>query len=579
MPRMSRSANGVGRVALVYSGEIIGAVVKALDLDHSVLKGKTARWFFDGKPVSERSRAEIFKALGETFVKLGVVPEPTFLEKYGTPMSVIVGETFAVAGERWDALLALMQSHSAPIQDRATAINGFLRLVVVDLALRIFAMARLADLEIPTSDSPIWAEDNSQRNLLRGLVNEAGLTREQLADRLRRSDTSVDNWLDGKIRPTRKNVAALAEALTTANPEFGDRQIEHEIQRQFTLAHLADLLVPVIGRKQVVGLGTALYRYVRLITENVEGMRRPPIEETPTAEVVAFVFGTAHPSTLPLLEDLASAETNQDWKSYIMAASLGWEVAVQTIAIEAGAPRTAAGLAQDISDLSSSATNQHGDRVDAQSRILSQEIFARLGEELSIDNATRAIRGGIRALPRVWRKGFARRRELVRDFPTDPEAHFNLGSFMGMVGKWTGSRDLIDQGIYECKIAALLLPGWDAPAVETGIILANFGAYEEALNELKWAKSILPTETPHLQYGFGYTFMMLERYDEALHQLNKVLKTNPDYALALRDAARCSFKLGDHTNGARYAKMARRFGDPVEYNFWRSGKYSSRKTR
>ncbi len=319
---MSKTAHSAHGVNLAYSGEIIGAVVKALDLDHGVLKGRTARRFFEGKPVSERSHAEIFRALGEAFVKLGVVPAPAFLEKYGTPMPVIVGATLAVACKRWDALLALMQSRSVPVQDSEIAINGFLRLAVVDLALRAFALTRLAELDPPTSKTPIWAEENSQSKLLRGLVNNAGLTREQLADRMQKSDTSVDNWLDGRVRPTRKNVAELAEVLTHDNSNTDPRRIEQEIQRQFTFAHLADLLVPVIGRKQVVHLGDALYRFVRLITENVEGMQRPPIEENPTAEVAALVFGTAHPSTFPLLEDLASAETDRDWKNYIMVAAV-----------------------------------------------------------------------------------------------------------------------------------------------------------------------------------------------------------------------------------------------------------------
>ena len=575
---MSKTADSAHEVKLAYSGEIVGAVVKALDLDQGFLKGKTARRFFDGKPVSEHSRDKIFRALGEAFVKLGVAPAPAFLEKYG-PMPVIVGETLAVACKRWDALLALMQSHSTPIQDHETAINGFLRLVVVDLALRVFALARLANLEPPTSQTPIWAEDNSRRKLLRGLVKDAGLTREQLADRMQRSDTSVDNWLDGKIRPTRKNVTALAEALTYDKPNTDSRRIEHEIQRQFIFAHLADLLLPVIGRKQVVELSSALYRFVRLITENVEGMERPPIEENPTAEVAALVFGTSHLSTFPLLEDLASTETNREWQSYIMAAASGWNFAVQRIAIEAGMPRTAAGLAQDVLDMPPNSSNQPRDIADTQSPDPAREIQERLLEEAPIDNASRIIAGGIQGITRNWQKGIAVRQALVRDFPKNPDAHFNLGSYLGKVGELARRRDLVDEGIKECKIAALLLPEWDAAAVEPAIMLANFGAYEESLQELNWAKSVLPAPTPHLEYCFGYTLMMLERYEEALVHLKEVLKVRPDYALALRDAARCSFKLGDKKNGARFAKKARRFGDPVEYELWQSGEYSSHETR
>ncbi len=576
---MSRSSKNKRNVGLPHSGEIIGAVVKALDLDRGVLRGRTARRFFEGKSVSDHSRAEIFEALGKSTIKLGIIPEPAFLGKYGISMHSIVGEAFAETARRWDALLAVMQSRSAPIQDREVAVNGFLRLVVVDLALRGFAFARLTDLNPPGPLTSVWAEDSSQRKLLRGLARDAGLTREKLADRLQKSDTTIDNWFDGKVRPTRKNVAALAEAFAHDIPHADARRIERNITRQFTLAHLADLLTPVIGKEQVVELSTALYRFVRIISENVDELVRPPLEENPTAEVVALAYGTAHASTFPLLEDLATVETDPSWKTYIMAAAVSWEVAFQRIAIEAGLPRMAAGLAQDISDLSPNASNNVGYLEYDQTPDPTEEIRQRMMQESSIDDLPRIILGGLRAMTRDWQNNIALRRALIRDFPTDPEAHFNLGSLLGMLGKWTRRRDLIDEGIQECKIASVLLPEWDAPAVEPAIILANFGAYEESLQELNWAKSVLPAPTPHLQYGFGYTLMMLERYGEALPHLKEVLKSKPDYALALRDTAHCSFKLGDHQNGIRYAKMARQFGDPVEYNLWRNGEYSSRRSR
>ena len=69
------------------------------------------------------------------------------------------------------------------------------------------------------------------------------------------------------------------------------------------------------------------------------------------------------------------------------------------------------------------------------------------------------------------------------------------------------------------------------------------------------------------------------RDDEALPHLREVLKSKPDYALALRDAAHCSFELGDNQNGVRYAKSVRQFGDPVEYGLWKTGTYSKRKPR
>lgn len=576
---MSRSSKNDLRDGLPYSGEIIGAVVKALDLDHGVLRGRTARRFFSGRPVSENSRAEIFAALGETTIKLGFVPKTVALERYGNPMSQIVGEAFETTSKRWDAMLAMLQGLSAPIHDRAIAVDGFLRLVVVDLALRVFASARLAGIDPPDAVTPNWAKVDSQQRILRCLVSNAGLTREQLADRLGISDTSVDNWLDGKVRPTRKNVTAIATALAKGSTDTKVRQLEHDILRHLALAHLTDLLAGVIGRTRVLDLSAALYRFANLITENVKGMQRPPIEQDPTAEVVALMYGTAHPSTIPLLEDLSSAETDRDWKRYIMAAAVSWDAAFQSISVEAGLPRTAAGLAQDIAEVSKTASNRTWEPEDAYESDAAIEIRERLTRVISVDSTVRLIHGGPRALTRHWKDGIVLRLNLVRDFPTNPEAHFELGSYLGKVGELSRRRDLVDNGINECKIASALLPEWDAPAVEPAIMLANVGAYEESLRELNWAKSVLPATTPHLHYCFGYTLMMLKRFEEALPHFEEVLKFKPDYVLALRDAAHCSFKLGDHKNGPRFAKRARKFGDPFEYDLWRRGTYSSSKSR
>ncbi len=576
---MGRSKNKTIVFRLPYSHEIIGAVAKSLDLEHGVLKERTARRFFKGNPVSDTKRTKILEAVGEAVVKLGLIPEPAVLKQYKTPMTSVVAQTLDSTSERWDALLATLQSRSARIEDYTTAVVGFMRLVVVDLSLRTFALARLADLDLPESSTPSWAEEDSQRNLLRQLVKDAGLTREQLADLLKISDTSVDNWLDGKIRPTRKNVAALAEELAIGRPKCNALRIERDIQRQFTLAHLVDLLVPVIGRRQIVELGTALYRFTRIITDDVSRMKRPPLEQNPTAELVALIFATDHWSTQPLIENLAAVEKDPKWRSYILAAAGEWEVAFQRIAIEASTSRAAAGLAQDITDIVPSCVDQCTYSVDVQTPNTLNRLRTKLLEESSIDYDYRVTQGGMSEISRLFRNGIALRRELTKDFPNEAEAHFELGSFLGMVGKRTGRRDLIEEGIHECKIASLLSPQWDAPAVEPGIILANIGSYEDALEELKWANSVLPDQTPHLHYAFGYTLMMLKRYDEALSHLKEVLKSKPNYALALRDAAHCSFKKGDHKNGLSYAKKARQFGDPVEHKLWSKRAYRNRRTQ
>ena len=116
---------------------------------------------------------------------------------------------------------------------------------------------RLAELDLGNSETPLWAQENGGGRYLRDLTQQAGLTREELTCRIDVSDTSVDNWLDGNNRPTPENIAAIADAIADQIPGVEAQQIEQDIRRQFTFAHLADLVAtprrPATNRRIELG--------------------------------------------------------------------------------------------------------------------------------------------------------------------------------------------------------------------------------------------------------------------------------------------------------------------------------------
>ena len=546
-----------------YSANVIGTVVEALKLKQGPLKHRTARRFFAGESVSEYSKREIFEELGKALTNYGIVTTSALLEKNDVSIADVVADSIAIAADRWDKLQAVMQSSSSRILDRRMIALRFLRFLVVDLSLRAFALLRLSDLEPYSPRTPLWAEENGGGKLLRLLTENAGLSRHQLAARVGFSYTSVDNWLDGKHRPEPEHVVALADALS--NPRIESSQLSTRIQRHFTFAHIADLLVPWIGREQVLDLSSALSRFVWQISEDVRLMERPPLQEAAGAELTALMLGTAHPSTHVLLRNLAQVEEDENWKRVILDATMPWEIAFQLAGIQAAGERSSGGLAEDILDIT----------LTDPAREALQGLVA---ENLEL-NYLQVMQGDLMQLGEVLDKGIASRRRIVRDFPISPKAHLELGSFMGMVGKYLMRRDLINEAVLECKLAACLLPNWDTPAVEVGIILANIGEYEEAMHELNWARNHLEQPTPHLQLNTGFVLMKLGRYKAALEQLELVIAFRPDYALAYLFAAKCAFALGDKVKGRRYSKTARRLGEPGEFEAWKRGKYSSCRNR
>ena len=121
-----------------------------------------------------------------------------------------------------------------------------------------------------------------------------------------------------------------------------------------------------------------------------------------------------------------------------------------------------------------------------------------------------------------------------------------------------------------------MLPNWDGPAVECGIMLTNIGEHAAALRELEHTRATLSETTPHLRFVTGYVLMLLERYSDALEHLKTVTEVRPDFASAHCYAAQCAFKLGDKIQGAHHAKAARQLGDFTEWITWQDGGYSSR---
>ena len=561
---MNNATENMRPLLTVYSGQIIGAVVKALDIDHEVLNGRTARRFFGGQPVNEHNFTQIFLALGEVLVERGIIPEPPVFRQYDASTSIIVAAAIARVSYRWDNLVATMQSHSVRTDAPGPAAVGFLRILTVEMALRVFALLRLAELGPNLPATPLWAQENGGGQLLRALAGQASLTRGQLAEQLEVSETTVDNWLDGVHRPTPEHIAAIAAAFAGRIDGATALQLEQDIRRQFAFAQLADLLAPLIGREQVLELSVALFRFIRLINQDVSEMNRPPVTESCREEYDALQHGTADPSTHTLLRNLAVLEPDSDWRRDILAAIVPWEVSFQTVGMQNAGQHHAAGLAQDIKDAAPDVT--YAGEFEIASRVATAST--------SIDY-DRLYHGDLTLMFQMYDDGITTRRALARDFPVNPNAHFQLGSFLGMVGKHFRDRDCIDEGITECKIAAGLLPNWDAPLVEIGIILINYRAYDEALVELERAAEILPEPTPHLQFATGYALMQLSRHDTALAAFDAVIAARPDYALAYCYAADCAFALGNTQLGIKYAKTARRLGEPAAYNAWQQ----RRKTR
>ena len=532
--------NRLGALGRAYSVSILGAIVKALAAG-DFLGTRTAKRFFAGDTTTDGHRTKVFEDVAAALVDVGVVTPSELLRRED------VSRALEEAALRWDETVATLQSRAGALG--AGVAERVLRFVVIDLSVRSFAVLRLEKRPAPELGTPLWARRNGGGLFLRRLAFAAKTTREQLAERLNVSNNAVDNWFDGANRPTRVNMARLADALAG---EGDAAAVERAIRRCFAFSELADRLANVLGRDRIEELAATWVRFVRAISEDVGEMDRLPVEESARTELVALWWGSAHPMIHTLLRNLAGMEDDANWRRDILAAMRPWRFELEWQAARAGPP-SAAGLAQDAPEL---ADNSPEAALAKEADDRAMAAFRRIHE-------SRDSFGGRDLASEVGRV-----RSIAQTHPASAQAHYVAGSYLGMVGKWLARDDLVKEGIGECWIAARLLPAWDAPAVEPGVILGNVGKFEAAMSELARAEEWLGGTTPHLLLVRAHALMGLSRHKEALTDLEVVLAERPDYALALDWARRCAFGSGDRRKGLGLARRAMRFGAPDEYIGW-----------
>lgn len=124
----------------------------------------------------------------------------------------------------------------------AAAARSFVGLAAVDLGLRLWGLNYLTGMNVRLDEMLLWAEENGIGKILRSRLADTGLNRGQLAARLEVSETTVDNWLDGRNWPGREYVDTLGRELAGGDADRAG-PLAAQLRRQFVLATLCHLLV------------------------------------------------------------------------------------------------------------------------------------------------------------------------------------------------------------------------------------------------------------------------------------------------------------------------------------------------
>lgn len=395
--------------------------------------------------------------------------------------------------------------------------------------------------------------------------------------------------MDGTVVPGQNHLLVLARELSRGRPVSAE-DLERDLRRQFALARLAETVAAVVGWEAVSEDVETAFQLAKLMQENdsvsseidgfiglVELVREPGEASAPSdlvedvVPLLLLMVGSFAPFAPGLLRPLAARPELRGWTDDMRAVALSPELKMQFIARDHSGGRAAAGLAQDYVDVVVAPSPEDLEATEAIRRVLSGQA----DELFSVNSTVHQIERPAA----YYQRAIQVRRRLARRFSENADAHYQLGSMLGRAGARLRNRDLIVEGIMECRVAAGLELRWDAPAVEPGIILTHVGDWDGVLRELDVAEESLPAVTPHLRNVRGYALMNSGRFEKALAEFLAVVEARSDFGSAWGYAARCAFGLGNRTDGLRYAKRAKALGDPVVYDAWEKGAYGHRKKR
>ena len=412
----------------LYSRQILRAVIDSLDLGEGhVLTGRTARRFLRDSNPNGHNRREFFFALGQTLLDMGFVPDLGSHLPLQVPSARVYGDAVEFAAGRWDAFMSRIQSEGPQDVDMDSAVRFFLVLASVDLGLRLFALNWVSGMNVRLPDIPLWTEENGIGMTLRSHLSDAGLTRGQIAARLEVSETTVDNWLDGRHSPSREYVDPLALEFALGNPDLA-ASLSAELRREFALAKLCHLLAAQVGREYVVSWVDAVSGFARDLSEHV-GPRFVPEKDRRVVASALLLMGSEFPLSGDMLRFLAAGYPEGGWRDGILVAAAPWPIAYSLVMkTEGGSTATAAGLAQDYLDV-----------VDESERAEASAVRKAISAALVPEMDSLIPRGPL-PIPEhrplsVFEDGIAQRRRLVERFPLSAETHSELGSFLGIGGQ------------------------------------------------------------------------------------------------------------------------------------------------
>lgn len=523
---------------LPTSGQILGVLVKSLEIRHPKLGTKTARRYFSGQlkdRVKESSRARIIEGIAEVLTESGLVlaQQSADVGPSTAPALANILDSHSIS---WDRLRSSLQPRMMRVLPHhlADVWLTYVRLAAIDIALRAAAHIHLAGASPAVLDFLRWSTTKRRGAYLNRKRSEAGITLLPFAEAAQVSNNTVEAWMYKGARPTDGNLVGVAESLTPEDDPGERDRILLELRRLYWTSDVTGILERHLGTEVVSEILGRVSTYAslacRLIDERIGSETRADV----LSELATL--GTHSEFAGPLLSALAANESDDDWRNDLLAANSDWVRRVLTINLQVHQAEEDTLIQEsdgrvlknwDVSNPKAYAHYQRSMQLQVEGRI--DEAIAEVSRAAELD-------------------------------PLDPANHFTLGSAKGTMGAQIGDRRLVREGLEACWLAVTLDPNWILPWTEIGWILLKTGRAREAVEHLEAVRPECGPLDSRYYTALATALRELGRYDDALAAFESALELDPEDPTVASAAAMTALLTDDKVRSNRHARTARHLG-------------------
>ena len=523
---------------LPTSGQIIGALVAKLDIKHPILQSRTARRYFSADPehlVKDSTRENIIGAIAKVLTESGFVASPQVgADNHShTPPLASMLQWHA---DNWDLLRSFLRRRTVNVlpSNLPEVWEAYVRLAVIDLALRVAAHLHLAGSS-PAALHLLGCTSRTARgDYLNQKRQQAGFSLEDLAEKVKVDDHTVDAWMYRGARPSNDNLAVLAEKLADHIEGSNPSGIALELRALYWISDVAGLLAEHIGAAGVDNAIGRMHRYAEATYHIIED--RFPAEDRTDSLTVLADLGVGARLAEPLLTALIEQEPDAEWREDLRATGMNWIRRVLSVNLRVHL--------SEVDDLIQKTDGRLLEDWD----VSNPEAYAHYRRSLELQMQGR------------FHESLAEVETAARLDPLDPANHFTLGSVKTGIGIGRGDTALVSQGLDALWLAVALDPQWILPWTEIGLTLHHTDRPAEAVAHLRKVKPECGPLDSRYYRALGAAYWKLDRLFEALEAFEAALELDPEETASLVAASEIALLIGDADKHRRYSRRAHHFG-------------------